>query len=98
MRLGGAKATLGIAEGIETALAASQRFGVPVWSATNAVLLEAWVPPQGVERVLIAGDNDASFTGQAAAFGLARRLVQKGLAVEIRIPDQVGKDWADASL
>lgn len=95
VRLGAAGMTLGIAEGIETALAASQRFGVPVWAATNAVLLEAWVPPEGVERVLIAGDNDASFTGQAAAFGLARRLVQKGLAVEIRIPEQAGKDWAD---
>ena len=90
--------TLGIAEGIETALAASQRFGVPIWAATNAVLLEAWVPPEGVERVVIVGDNDASFTGQAAAFGLARRLVQKGLTVEIRIPDQVGKDWADEGL
>jgi putative DNA primase/helicase len=98
VRLGAAGRTLGIAEGIETALAASCRFGVPVWAATNAVLLEAWVPPEGVERVLIAGDNDASFTGQAAAFGLARRLVQKGLAVEIRLPDQVGKDWADEGL
>jgi len=98
VRLGAAGRTLGIAEGIETALAASQRFGVPVWAATNAVLLEAWVPPEGVERVLIAGDNDASFTGQAAAFGLARRLVQKGRAVEIRLPDQVGKDWADEGL
>lgn len=98
VRLGAAETTLGIAEGIETALAASQRFGMPVWAATNAVLLEAWVPPAGVDRVLIAGDNDASFTGQAAAFGLARRLVQKGLTVEIRIPDQVGKDWADEGL
>lgn len=98
VRLGAAGMALGIAEGIETALAASQRFGVPVWAATNAVLLEAWVPPEGVGRVVIAGDNDASFTGQAAAFGLARRLVQKGLAVEIRIPDKVGKDWADEGL
>jgi len=98
VRLGPAERTLGIAEGIETALAASQRFGVPVWAATNAVLLEAWVPPEGVERVLIAGDNDASFTGQAAAFRLARRLVQKGHSVEIHLPDQVGKDWADEGL
>lgn len=98
VRLGEVEAALGIAEGIETALAASRRFGVPVWAATNAVLLEAWVPPAGVERVLIAGDNDASYTGQAAAFRLARRLVQEGLAVEIQIPGQVGKDWADAGI
>jgi putative DNA primase/helicase len=98
VRLGAAGTTLGIAEGIETALAASQRFGVPVWAATNAVLLEAWAPPAGVERVLIAGDNDASFTGQAAAFGLARRLVQKGLDVEVHFPEQVGKDWVDEGI
>lgn len=95
VRLGAAGLTLGIAEGIETALAASHRFGVPVWAATNAVLLESWLPPAGVERVLIAADNDASFTGQAAAFGLARRLVQKGLDVEVHFPEQVGKDFAD---
>jgi len=95
VRLGEAGATLGISEGIETALAASIRFCVPVWAATNATLLESWVPPAGVERVLIAGDNDASYTGQAAAYRLARRLVQEGLAVEIQIPRQVGKDWAD---
>jgi putative DNA primase/helicase len=96
VRLCEAGSTLGIAEGIETALAASIRFRVPAWAATNAALLEAWIPPAGVERVLIAGDNDASYTGQAAAFRLARRLVQEELAVDIRIPEQVGKDWADA--
>ncbi|WP_426117278.1 DUF7146 domain-containing protein [Massilia sp. PWRC2] len=98
VRLSEVSPALGIAEGIETALAASIRFGVPFWAATNATLLESWVPPLGVERVLIAGDNDASFTGHAAAYALARRLVQKGLAVEVHIPERVGKDWADESL
>ncbi|WP_192805022.1 DUF7146 domain-containing protein [Noviherbaspirillum aerium] len=98
VRLGAGEIFLGIAEGIETALAAALRFSVPVWAATNAVLLEAWTPPIGVERVLIAGDNDASFTGQAAAFSLARRLVHDGYAVEIQIPETEGKDWADAGL
>jgi putative DNA primase/helicase len=98
VRLSGVEVTLGISEGIETALAASIRFGVPVWAATSAALLESWVPPAGVERVLIAGDADASFTGQAAAFALARRLVRDGYAVEVQIPDQVGKDFADAGI
>ena len=95
VRLSGGETTLGISEGVETALAASIRFGVPVWAATSAALLESWVPPTGVERVLIAGDADASFTGQAAAFTLARRLVRDGYAVEVQIPGEIGMDWAD---
>jgi putative DNA primase/helicase len=98
VRLGAVGTRIGIAEGIETALAASRRFLTPVWAATNAVLLEAWVPPAGVKEVLIAGDNDASYTGQAAAHVLARRLVRDGYVVEIQIPETVGKDWADAGL
>jgi putative DNA primase/helicase len=98
VRLSGSGPRIGIAEGIETALAASMRFQTPVWAATNAVLLEAWVPPAGVESVLIAGDNDASYTGQSAAFALARRLVRDGYAVEIQIPEVTGKDWADAGI
>ena len=95
VRLSDIAPCLGIAEGIETALAASIRFGVPTWAATTAQLLQDWVPPAGVERVLIAGDNDASYTGQAAAFALAHRLVREGFAVEVRIPGEAGKDWAD---
>ncbi|NEX62468.1 DUF7146 domain-containing protein [Noviherbaspirillum galbum] len=86
---------LGIAEGIETALAASRRFSIPVWAAGNATLLKGWVPPAGVRQVLIAGDNDASYTGQAAAFDLARRLVSKGYETDIQIPRLTGTDWAD---
>lgn len=95
VRLSEVREYTGIAEGIETALAASIRFQTPVWAATNAVLLESWVPPEGVKRVLIAGDNDASYTGQSAAFNLARRLIRDGYAVEIVIPEKVGTDWAD---
>lgn len=95
VRLSGVRPALGIAEGIETALAASERFGIPVWAATNAALLEAWSPPAGVERVLVAGDNDSSFTGQAAAYALARRLIREGLAVEVQIPSSVDTDWCD---
>jgi putative DNA primase/helicase len=95
VRLGKLGPALGVAEGIETALAAAARFGVPVWAATNAALLESWAPPPGIERVLVAADNDASFTGQAAAFNLARRLTRKGYAVEVVIPESVDTDWAN---
>lgn len=95
VRLGPVERHMGIGEGIETALAASRRFQVPVWAATSATLLECWVPPSGAEKILIAGDNDASWTGQAAAFALARRLDREGYAVEVLIPSTKDRDWAD---
>jgi putative DNA primase/helicase len=89
--------TLGIAEGIETALAAMQLFDVPVWATLNAGNLLKWEPPAHVRNVLIFGDNDAHklFTGQAAAFALAAKLAAAGVNVDVRIPDLKGHDWAD---
>lgn len=100
VRLGEVAGYMGIAEGIESALGAAKRFGLPVWAATNTALLESWVPPEGVERILIAGDNDAgsSWAGQAAAYNLAKRLVRDGYAVEVKIPGVAGKDWADEGI
>ena len=95
IRLAGAGSRLGIAEGIETSICASKRFGLPVWAATCAHGLESWEPPEGVREVVIFGDNDASFTGQAAAYALAKRLTTKGFAVQVHIPGQVDSDWAD---
>ena len=95
IKIGAAGDVLGIAEGIETALAASRQFAVPVWAAISAGLMEQWLPPEGVKTVVIFGDNDASFTGQAAAFSLAKKLRIKGINAEVRIPEIVGTDWAD---
>lgn len=86
---------LGIAEGIETAFAASHMFGVPVWAALTADLLQAWEPPASVSTVFIFGDNDVSLTGQAAAYGLGRRLIAKRLTVTVEIPVRTGTDWND---
>ena len=97
IRLSDPSPILGIAEGIETALAASARFEVPVWAAISAGNLAEWVPPQGVEEVLIFGDADDKFAGQRAAFILAHRLAIKrdGPKVAVHIPDTLGRDWAD---
>lgn len=94
VRLSEADETLGIAEGIETALAAQVKFGVPCHAALTAGFLAKWQPPQGVRRVIVFGDCDPSYTGQAAAYTLAHRLSRK-LQVEVRIPGQFGTDWAD---
>jgi len=91
----GAEVPLGIAEGIETAVCAGKLFGVPVWAAISANGLQTWEPPEGISKVFIFGDNDASFTGQASAYVLAKRLTTNGISVEVQIPPKAGKDWAD---
>ena len=95
VRLGPIQECLGIAEGIETAICAGKLFGFPVWAGISANGLLAWIPPEGVRRVVICGDNDANAVGQAAAWEKARRLIAAGFQVEVRIPPVVGQDWAD---
>lgn len=89
---------LGIAEGIETAFAAAERFGVPVWSAINTTMLAKWQPPATVKEVWIFGDCDQKYGGQAAAYTLAAKLAGPyKLAVRVMIPEQFGTDWADVA-
>ncbi len=71
---------LGIAEGIETALAASVLYNTPTWSALNSALLEKWTPPASVETVLIFADNDRNGAGQQAAARLEQRLRASGFS------------------
>lgn len=63
--------TLGIAEGIETALSASQLFAMPVWSVLNASLMRRFRPPGGVKCLVIFADNDRRGAGLAAAMHAA---------------------------
>lgn len=86
---------IGVAEGIETAMSASQRFQMPVWAVVNAVMMEKWIAPEGVESVTVFGDNDKSFHGQKSAYALAHSLAMKGFNVEVCLPGEVGKDWND---
>ena len=90
VRLAAVGPVLGIAEGIETALAAMKLFSVPVWAATSASSLAKFEPPEGVERLIIFADrNEAGFK---AAFQLKDRV---GIPCELRIPTAPAGDWAD---
>lgn len=98
VRLSNSADTMGIAEGIETALSAAVLFEVPVWSALTAGALTRWQPPSSVRNVLVFADNDSSFIGHSAAYALAHRLKTEGLNVEVRIPDLEDTDWNDMLL
>ncbi len=96
VRLSRVADVIGIGEGIETALAASAQFDVPVWAATNALLLEKFIPPAGIKHVIVFGDSDSSWTGQAAAYSLAKRLWRENIYVDVQMPEGVDVDWCDA--
>ncbi len=95
IRLGKAESIMGIAEGIETALAASILHTMPVWAAVNATMLAKWMPPDECTAVCIYGDNDANYTGQHKAYELAHKLAMIGYSVQVYIPNKTGSDWAD---
>jgi len=95
VRLSRSAETMGIAEGIETALSAAQLFDVPVWAALSAGAMVKWEPPVTAKNILIFGDADAGYAGQAAAYTLAHKLAGKGLQVDVRLPPDVGSDWND---
>jgi len=86
---------VGIAEGIETALACSKMFRVPTWAACSSTILQTFEPPSGVSHVHIFGDNDDNGAGHRAAAALSHKLVSERFKIDVKIPDQVGTDWWD---
>jgi hypothetical protein len=89
------KLTLGVAEGIETALACWRGFQVPTWSCVSANGIKTFIWPPNLERLVIFADHDLSGVGQAAANALAARAGAAGLEVRILVPTTAGADWLD---
>lgn len=99
--------TLGITEGIETALAVHLATGMQVWACISTSFLKQVVLPPEVERVVIWADLDkvnpktGKRPGETAALELAERLRQEGRHCEILLPqgqigpDGKGIDWCD---
>jgi putative DNA primase/helicase len=86
---------LGVAEGVETALACHELFETPTWAALTENGLKTFVPPSGLTKLHIYADHDPNFVGQEAAYSLARRLTRDGISVELHVPPDVGADWLD---
>ena len=57
--------------------------------------METLAVPADVKHVEIFADNDASYTGQAAAYALAKRLTEAGREVTVWMPPETDTDWAD---
>lgn len=87
IRLYPAASHMGVAEGIESAIAARMLTGIPAWSVLSTSGMEAWYPPEGVERVTVFADADDKYGGQKAAYALAHKLAVKGFAVNVRVPE-----------
>jgi putative DNA primase/helicase len=95
-----ADGTIGLAEGIESALSAAEMHSMPVWSAANTSVMGAFIPPEGIRRVVIFADRDklnkAGYrAGQRAAEKLARRLTGCSIDWEIRYPGEGVNDFND---
>lgn len=95
---------LGVAEGIETALAVHAITRMPMWSCVSATLMELVDIPDSVKHVVIWADLDRSQRGLEAADTLADRLEAQGKTVEIFLPQGAipegskGVDWLDVML
>ncbi|MDI1339358.1 toprim domain-containing protein [Polaromonas sp.] len=87
--------TIAVAEGVETALAVSRLHQVPTVATISATFLKKYAWDEGVKRILIYADNDASGVGSEAAAHLALRAHQAGLKTSIHMPEETGTDWAD---
>lgn len=87
---------LGLAEGIETAIACNQLYGLPVWSVMSASLMPLVAVPDTVTDIYIFTDNDSNEAGQRAAKKLAQRLLDEKRKVRVPItPTSQDTDFYD---
>lgn len=88
--------TIGWAEGIESAMAATQLTGIACWATLGTERFARVGFPSGVTRLILFLDNDA---GGRRAETLAREAHRGGeLMVEARYPAAAGADWNDVLL
>ncbi len=97
---------VGVAEGIETAEAVTTAmnelgWNMPMKCTVNAVLMEKFIPSEGIKICYIWADKDISKRGHEAATNLKKRLWKKGIKSMILMPKQEIKpgeksiDWND---
>jgi len=96
VRLAPAGALLGIAEGLENALAVLQATGMPMWAALSTAGLVSLILPPIVRTVVICADHDVNDAGERAARLAADRWsFIEGRRVWIAVPPEPGTDMSD---
>ena len=86
---------LGLAEGIETALACASSGWQPVWAAVDASNIASFPVLPGIECLTVFADNDRA--GQTAAQKCLLRWQNTGRAARIISPLAAGADWEDVA-
>lgn len=101
IKLGVPTRQLGVAEGIETAIAVHMCTRMPVWATLNTYGMKHFDPPANISDVWIWGDKDRQDQGLNAAKLLKQRLWATGCIARIVLPDlpiadgAKGVDWND---
>ena len=86
---------LGIAEGVETALAAAQAFK-PMWSTIDAGQMAKFPLLPGLKSLTVFTDYDNA--GLDAARAVGRRYLHAGRNANLLRPKNVGEDFNDVMM
>ena len=86
---------LGVAEGVETALAIRATGWRPIWALGSACAIRTFGAVPGIEALTIFADHDEKGVGMAAAKTCAQAWQAAGCEVFIRTPHNIGFDWLD---
>lgn len=89
VRLQPAGETLGLAEGVETAMSASERLGFPVWAVVGNERFGMVSIPAIVRRLVILPDPD---NGGRRAWQLAAQRSRVAKSIELMLPPQAASD------
>jgi hypothetical protein len=84
---------LGLAEGIESALAAMQLFGIPCWATLGNERFGLVAIPESVRELHLFIDNDAG--GELAEQRALKAYSALGRVIQSRVPASAGFDWND---
>ncbi len=95
IRLSFAYDEIGLAEGIETAIAARAIFNKPVWAVMSASLAPFVELPPNIKTAHIYADKDESEAGQRAAYKLSEQLEKQGITIGSRKTPANQNDFYD---